>query len=129
MSPLDRAVRTLIAGAAIVLAATVVAPHPATAESHTEPPGISTVNVRSRPLEAFDLRDPSRVRFGSLEFRSGLVLTSAFKGFGGLSALRLGADGESFIALSDKGDWFTGNILYAGKAMTGLANVKSGPLL
>src|SRR5436190_1546950 len=130
MSPLYRAVGTLIAGAAIALAACVVVSTPATAEFRNElPAGISAVNVRSKPIDAFDLRDPSQIRFGSLEFRSGLVLTSSFKGFGGLSALRLGANGDSFIALSDKGDWFTGNIVYDGKAMTGLANVKSAPML
>ncbi len=90
---------------------------------------ISSLTVRSRPIEAFDPADKSKKRFGALEFRSGLILTSSFKGFGGLSAIRLGADGVSFTALSDKGDWFTGAILYHGKVMTGLADVKSAPML
>jgi hypothetical protein len=38
-------------------------------------------------------------------------------------------DGATFLALSDKGDWFTGEIIYDGTAMTGLANVKSAPML
>jgi len=91
--------------------------------------GISALTVHARPIEAFDPADKARTRFGALEFRSGLILTSSFKGFGGLSAIRLGADGKSFIALSDKGDWFTGTILYSGKVMTGLADVQSAPLL
>ena len=90
---------------------------------------ISSLTVRARPIEAFDPADKSKKRFGALEFRSGLILTSSFKGFGGLSAIRLGADGASFTALSDKGDWFTGTILYNGKVMTGLADVKSAPML
>ncbi len=90
---------------------------------------ISSLNVRTRSIEAFDPADKSRKRFGTLEFRSGLILTSSFKGFGGLSAIRLAAEGASFTALSDKGDWFTGNILYNGKVMTGLADVKSAPML
>jgi len=40
------------------------------------------------PLPSFDTRDRSHVRFGALEYRSGLVLTSSFRGFGGLSGLR-----------------------------------------
>ena len=68
-----------------------------------------------RPAAAFfSSRDRSQVRFGSLEYRSGLVLTSKFRGFGGLSGLRLDAKGERFIAISDKGGWFTGRIVYAG---------------
>ncbi len=88
-----------------------------------------TIEVNARPIAAFDPRDRSHVRFGALEFRSGLVLTSRFRGFGGLSALRLDARGERFIAVSDKGSWFTGRILYQGREMTGLADVEAAPLL
>jgi hypothetical protein len=90
---------------------------------------ISSLTVRARPIESFDPADKSKKQFGALEFRSGLILTSSFKGFGGLSAIRLDAEGASFTALSDKGDWFTGTILYDGKVMTGLADVKSAPML
>jgi hypothetical protein len=69
------------------------------------------------------------VRFGSLEFRSGLILTSRFRGFGGLSGLRLDAKGERFIAISDKGGWFTGRIVYKGREMTGLDDVEAAPML
>ena len=69
------------------------------------------------------------MRFGSLEYRSGLVLTSPFPGFGGLSGLRLDAKGERFISFSDKGSWFTGRIVYSGRAMTGLDDVEAAPML
>lgn len=87
------------------------------------------IEVRARPLPFFDLRDRSRLRFGSLEYRSGLVLTSSFPGFGGLSGLRLDPKGERFIALSDQGSWFTGRIMYSGRDMAGLADVEAAPLL
>lgn len=87
------------------------------------------IEVRARPLPSFDLRDRSRLRFGSLEYRSGLVLTSSFPGFGGLSGLRLDPEGERFIALSDQGSWFTGRIMYSGRDMAGLADVEAAPLL
>jgi hypothetical protein len=48
-----------------------------------------SIEVNARPLPSFDTRDRSRVRFGELEYRSGLILTSRFRGFGGLSGLRL----------------------------------------
>ena len=69
------------------------------------------------------------MRFGSLEYRSGLILTSRFRGFGGLSGLRLDAKGERFIAISDKGGWFTGRIVYKGREMTGLDDVEASPIL
>ena len=88
------------------------------------------IEVNARPIPSFDPREPSRVRFGALEYRSGLVLTSRFPGFGGLSAWRwLDAKGERFIAVSDKGSWFTGRILYRGRAMSGLDDVEAAPLL
>jgi hypothetical protein len=88
-----------------------------------------TIEVNARPLPSFDTRDRSHLRFGALEYRSGLVLTSSFRGFGGLSGLRLDAKGERFIAISDKGGWFTGRIVYKGREMTGLDDVEAAPLL
>jgi len=88
-----------------------------------------SIEVNARPLPSFDTRDRSHVRFGSLEYRSGLILTSRFRGFGGLSGLRLDAKGERFIALSDKGSWFTGRIVYKGREMTGLDDVEASPML
>jgi hypothetical protein len=87
-----------------------------------------SIDVNARPIASFDPRDRSHVRFGSLEWRSGLVLTSAFHGFGGLSALRLDPKGEKFISLSDKGSWFTGRIVYSGREMKGLADVEASPI-
>jgi hypothetical protein len=88
-----------------------------------------SIEVNARPLPSFDTRDRSRVRFGSLEYRSGLILTSPFRGFGGLSGLRLDAKGERFIAISDKGSWFTGRIAYKGREMAGLEDVEASPML
>ena len=89
----------------------------------------ASIEVNARPLAAFDPRDHAHVRFGALAYRSGLVLTSRYGGFGGLSGIRLDAKGERFIAISDKGGWFTGRIVYSGRAMTGLADVEAAPLL
>ena len=81
------------------------------------------------PLPSFDSSDRSRIRFGALEYRSGLVLTSSFRPFGGLSGLRLDPKGERFISFSDKGNWFTGRIVYSEREMTGLADVEAAPML
>ncbi|MBW7961530.1 esterase-like activity of phytase family protein [Bradyrhizobium sp. BR 10261] len=92
-----------------------------------EPVGIE---VNARPIPFFEPRDRSRVRFGSLQYRSGLVLTSPHRGFGGLSGFRFLDDiGERFLALSDQGTWFTGAIRYDGGRMVGLADVEAAPIL
>ncbi|MGL9619546.1 esterase-like activity of phytase family protein [Bradyrhizobium sp. U531] len=87
------------------------------------------VEVNARPIPSFEPRDRARTRFGSLEYRSGLVLTSRYRGFGGLSGIRLDAKGERFLAVSDQGGWFTGIIRYAGGKMVGLDDVEAAPLL
>lgn len=92
----------------------------------TEPVAIE---VNARPIASFEPRDRSRTRFGALEFRSGLVLTSSYRGFGGLSGLRLDATGERFLAVSDQGGWFTGRIRYDGRALAGLDDVEAAPVL
>lgn len=98
----------------------------------TEPPAAKapvSIDIEARPIPAFDTRDRSHLRFGSLQYRSGLVLTSKFSGFGGLSGLRLDPKGERFIAISDKGTWFTGRIVYRSDVMVGLADVEAAPIL
>jgi hypothetical protein len=89
----------------------------------------ASIEVNARPIPSFDPSDRAHVRFGALRYRSGLVLTSPFPGFGGLSGLRLDAKGERFISFSDKGTWFTGRIVYQGSEMTGLADVEAAPML
>ncbi|CAL74554.1 conserved hypothetical protein; putative exported protein [Bradyrhizobium sp. ORS 278] len=87
------------------------------------------IEVKARPLPAFDLRDRAQQRFGMLQYRSGVALTSSCPGFGGLSGMRLDAKGERFLAVSDKGGWFTGRIVYSGREIAGLADVEASPLL
>ncbi len=88
-----------------------------------------SIDVDAHSIPWFDRHDHDRVRFGALEYRSGLVLTSLSPRFGGLSGLRLDAKGERFISFSDKGHWFTGRIVYEGRAMTRLADVETAPML
>ncbi|MDR6658488.1 hypothetical protein J2W51_001030 [Tardiphaga robiniae] len=88
-----------------------------------------SIEIEARPIPAFDTRDRAHTRFGSLQYRSGLVLTSRYKDFGGISGLRLDDKGEGFIAISDKGNWFTGKIAYSGDTMVGIVDVEAAPML
>jgi hypothetical protein len=131
--------RFLMSGA--IGLSTIAVPRIARAQSATEPPpkplppdeysvaAPVSIEVNARPIASFDRSDRAHLRFGSLEYRSGLALTSRFPGFGGLSGLRLDAKGERFISFSDKGAWFTGRIVYQGREMTGLDDVEAAPML
>jgi hypothetical protein len=85
--------------------------------------------VRARPVLAFEPREPSRTRFGSLVFRGGIELSSPYPDFGGISAIRVGADGARFIAVSDKGRWLRGRIVYDGARPAGIADAEMAPVL
>lgn len=86
------------------------------------------ITVNARPIPYFAQRDPSRLRFGALEYVGGVSLTSSFGGFGGLSGLKLDAKGERFTALSDKGRWFDGRIVYEAGRIAGVSDVETAPI-
>jgi hypothetical protein len=96
-----------------------------------QPPSESPVaiEIRSEPISAFDFRDSSRRQFGLLEFRGGLVLRSRYGNFGGLSAIRMAADGANFIAVNDRGWWLRGRTVYDGTRLSGIADAEMAPIL
>ncbi len=120
--PNRRTIAALLASA-LALVAIPDAQKPPSAE----PP--VAIEVRSELIAAFDIRDPARRQFGLLEFRGGLVLHSSNRNFGGISAIRVAADGAHFIALSDKGWWFRGRIVLQGARPTGIAEAEMAPIL
>ena len=100
--------------------------------AHTERPtdnGRVRIQIKADPINAFQPGETGRVRFGPLEFRGGLELKSSYKAFGGLSALRLFADGANFISLSDKGRWLKGRIAYANGRPVGIEDAEMAPIL
>ncbi|MFL5090535.1 MAG: esterase-like activity of phytase family protein [Xanthobacteraceae bacterium] len=120
--------RTLLA---IVAAALLLPPGVGRAEPDkprvAEPP--VRIEVRARPILSFEPRDPSRHRFGQLEFRGGVELTSPYKEFGGVSAIRVRPDGAHFLALTDQGRWLRGRLTYDGMRPTGIADAEMAPIL
>ena len=92
-----------------------------------EPP--AKIEVRARPIVAFEPGNPSREKFGALTFRGGLELTSPHPHFGGISAIRVADDGAHFLAVSDKGHWLRGRIDYDGTRPTGIADAEMAPVL
>ena len=118
--------RWLAAAAAILL---VCAAGYAVARSMRATDAPERIVITTRPILSFDLRDPSRQRFGALEFRGGLDLTSPSRAFGEISAIRLDADGARFIAVSDRGSWLRGRIVYDGTRPAAIADAEIAPIL
>jgi hypothetical protein len=113
----------------VFLAILALALVPAAAEPPRDPGGVQRIAIRAQAIEAFDPRNASLKRFGALEFRGGLVLESPATNFGGISALRVGADGQSFISVTDKGYWLRGRIVYRGSTPIAIAGAEIAPIL
>ena len=116
--------RLAIAAALIVLVSPVAAQAPASRADQGQ-----KIEIRAQGIETFDPREPARVQFGSLVFRGGLVLTSSAKEFGGLSSLKMDADGARFLSISDRGYWMRGRIVYRGTAPIAIADAEVAPVL
>src|SRR5262249_11803548 len=80
------------------------------------------------PLPSFEKGSSSATRFGKLEWRGGLVLTSPSPNFGGWSGLVLDPDGKKLLAISDAGAWMTADVTYANGRVAGLEHARIGPL-
>ena len=98
-------------------------------QAQVRPSAPVRIEIRAVPIPNFEHRNPERIRFGALEFRGGLVLTSHYEHFGGLSALHVAPDGEHFLSLSDKGHWLRGRFVYDGDRLAGIADAEMAPIL
>lgn len=121
--------RGLSLSAACLCAALFVAlATPAFAQTRLAPV-ITPMTVEARPIRALRPAEPGQTKYGALEFRGGLALTSPSPLFGGLSGLRLSADGTQFLTVSDHGRWFSGRIVYRDGRPEALADIRSAPAL
>jgi hypothetical protein len=119
--------RTLLGG----LAATACAGRLAAEEKgpSTTLTGPQAIGITARPLPYFQSAKPDNRRFGDLEYRGGLVLSSPAEHFGGWSGLVMDADGSRLVSVSDEGAWLSAGVEYANKAPTALTRATIGPLL
>ena len=126
------AMRLGLRGIAIAVALFFLPPTDSSSAQHNaarapDPP--VSISVAARPIDSFDARDATRRRFGALEFRGGLELTSPYKNFGGFSGIRLTPDGERFLAVSDKGRWLSGRLVYRNGRLAGVDDAEMAPVL
>ena len=119
--------RATIRGVSLLLA--LIAFGKAASAESAAPPlpnDVEAIEIQARPITHFKSSVPSN-KFGKLEFRGGLVLSSASPSFGGWSGIAIDADGRRFIAVSDEGSWLSGELTYRGQAPIGVANARIGP--
>ena len=114
---------------ALIAFAWLIGAMPAAAQTSPSAASPHAIEIQAEPITGFDIRDPSRRQFGLLEFRGGLVLRSPERNSGGLSAIRVAADGAHFISLTDRGWWLRGRLLYAGTRSSGIADAEMAPIL
>ncbi|SHO62335.1 hypothetical protein SAMN02745172_00940 [Pseudoxanthobacter soli DSM 19599] len=109
------------------LVALALAMPAAAAEPHG---GAVAVPVQTRALSHFDLSDPSRRRFGDLDFLGGLVVRASDERFSSLSGLTLDSTGTRMLAVSDFGFWISARIVAAEDGRpTDLTDVLVAPML
>ena len=109
--------------AAAAACASAAAALPANGQCVSGDPSVA-ITIEASPITSFSRLWPDYRRFGKVEYIGGLVLKSSHLEFGGLSAIRVEADGQHFISLTDQGWWLTGRIVYEGGRPAGIADAK-----
>lgn len=91
--------------------------------------GPAPIAVNASAIASFSPSEPERRRFGALEFRSGLRLTSPHEDFGGFSGMWRAPDGAGLVAISDAGHWLTATLRRTGGRLSGLDGARLAPIL
>jgi hypothetical protein len=100
----------------------------ATKKPNTSSLAIEDVEVRAERLASFEKIASPATKFGELEWRGGVVLTSPSSSFGGWSGLILDPDSKKLFAISDAGTWMSADVTYEDDRLAGLGNARIGPL-
>jgi hypothetical protein len=86
-----------------------------------------SIDIEARPITSF-ARSETKRRFGELEFRGGLLLTSPSPHFGGLSGIVTDPAGRKFLMLSDRGAWLSAELSYEGESPVRFSSARIGPM-
>ncbi|WP_414472830.1 esterase-like activity of phytase family protein [Microvirga sp. M2] len=119
--------RNLLAGGGVLTAAAVAGA--ALAQRPQAFHGVTPIRVAAQPISHLSNTDPDRTRFGSLVFRSGLVLRSDVSAFGGFSALWRSPKGEEIAALADNAQILNARVDMSDGRLSGLSRAAMAPLL
>jgi hypothetical protein len=100
----------------------------ATKKPNTSRLAVEDVEVHAEMLASFEKIASPATKFGKLQWRGGIVLSSPSLSFGGWSGLVLDPEGKKLLAISDAGTWMTADIAYADGRLAGLEHARIGPL-
>ncbi len=89
--------------------------------------GFVPIELRVAEIDSFEI-GLSETRFGALEFRGGLDLSTRNPDFGALSGLDFAPDG-TLIAVADTGHWFMARPVESDGRLIGLADARLAPIL
>jgi hypothetical protein len=78
---------------------------------------------------ALNASNPAQKVVGGLEYRGGLHLVSSHRSFGGISSIRVLADGQRLVAITDEGFWLAARLVLRKDVLEGIEDVEMGPLL
>jgi hypothetical protein len=95
---------------------------------HAAEPGFAPVAITVRPIATFGVGSAA-TRFGALEYRGGLQLSSANQDFGGWSGLDFADDGQTLYAIADTGSWLRTTLVESGGRLVGIDRPMIAPLL
>ncbi len=85
--------------------------------------------IQAAPV-ALHPNELDRQTLGRLVYRGGLILTSPDGDFGGLSDLHVTPDSRRLVAISDRGHWIDGELLYDRQGrLAGIASSRIGKLI
>lgn len=83
--------------------------------------------IKTTPL-LLNKTNPAQTRVGELVYRGGLVLQSTNEDFGGISGMRVRADGV-VLAVSDAGTWISFALIEKTEKLVGVTGIGLAPLL
>jgi len=111
-----------------ISAASLMPPVRADPKPDTIDLAVEKIEVEARRVTGFTKSNRAATRFGKLEWRGGLVLTSKSSNFGGWSGLVTDPSGKSVFAVSDAGTWMTMGLVYEDGRLAGVGEAQLGPL-
>jgi hypothetical protein len=87
---------------------------------------VSPIEISASPIASFDGSDA--IRFGKLDWRGGLRLSSTSRYFGGFSGLAMLDGGAALFSVSDAGFWLTADLAHADGRLSGMTEARVGPI-
>ena len=119
---------TVVVAAAVALAGTATGQGNGKRNGNGKAEQPYPVSVSATPLP-LNLEDPAQTSVGQLTYRGGFVLTANDPNFGGFSGLLVDPDGRGLLAITDRGYWFSADLVQGGDRLQSLNETYLAPIL